>query len=880
MNCMKLYSFVLCFASLIYATESNNVVEIKLDEGYVIEVDTSDKSFESTVLHNSQFLGAIKNNFKNRNVLVVLAFLGLIMGDEHVDLYFSGDKTITFPEESSECNSSCLHLKQKQFYVFGQYVGKYSEIEQVFNNNFSPYYIISGQKFCYIGNLKIHKHTFIDELSNLLFTLYDEIKNSYLVDDNMQNLFVRNKYTNPSEQNVTNPQSISSRLHPNMTDVYEQFFVAFIEKSSLSILLRCSFVFPEVIETYFRIRLQYGKLDATKILQIDLQGYLPNQKSNSRNKTTNNRVKVCITRKWMDSFKRLNNSENIHVLWPMLFSHVRELHLVMKCRYVSFEELLKWRTIIEGKNIGKFVASIFDIHQLPFYYFLEKISLDKSKISVLDLTGCSLCDRDLEVIRDLANLEVLHLPKVIESQNAIVKIFSADSSIGSKLKKLVYDGIIDKSEFYCFEKCPNSLFQTISLDNVEISDRNFQDKDKRFIKRLTFGSDKSMLEFTEHCIEDCITKCPSLNQIVLYNIKQNIGLPNLEVLSFHELTIKFCEMEIDLLTILHFCDSVPIKKVVLEKVIIRYPDDTESISSYNSRKTLQSFSLVESNLLYGRFYDLIKMIRTRKINFVQCNMDMNSLNQAFKSEQMKDLEELEISGNSFSNGYQLDIDNLTNLTSINIINVLRTSKAQKIKYQMCKFSSKRKPRRKKIYCTVLNLSLYPNLTSLVLDIYPKNYSSFKKNLFLAKNLKYLTLHVIAVRIDISKILERNRSIESLCVFGYRKSEMYTTEQEIITSTCKEIALIDIIIKVPTFWKYIANLVQIKTMDIKRLKIETVYENMVSMLYSRISHVRLVIYIKYTAGLVKALNDASNDLKQPNVSFIITDNNVVEPNAHS
>ncbi|ELA45814.1 hypothetical protein VCUG_02699, partial [Vavraia culicis subsp. floridensis] len=350
-----------------------------------------DEVFESTALYQSQFLATIGEKFADKNVLVVLAFLGLVVDKNYADIYFKGNKMIVFPRRSTrDVNIRSSPIKSKQFHAFGQYIKEYSEIRKAMFSEAQCYFMSSDQEIPGVRSLRIHKHVFIDELAKLLRILYDEIESRILVDGNPYNVLFRTEPAVPNAPSEVDQRALSMMPYKKMVDVYNKYYATFIHEMSPSVLTRCHLVFPRVIGIYFCINLQSNHIHA---LGITLQTVFPEHFFEYPSNGEDRNVivtKVSVTRQLIRKLKLIDIKDNTRVLLPVLLSYTSEIHLTIDDRMASLEELIILKKIIKGHNITSFVASIFDIYGFSFHYFVEETSLDKEKVLVLDLSECSL----------------------------------------------------------------------------------------------------------------------------------------------------------------------------------------------------------------------------------------------------------------------------------------------------------------------------------------------------------------------------------------------------------------------------------------------------------------------------------------------------------
>ncbi|ELA47147.1 hypothetical protein VCUG_01336, partial [Vavraia culicis subsp. floridensis] len=481
----------------------------------------------------------------------------------------------------------------------------------------------------------------------------------------------------------------------------------------------------------------------------------------------------------------------------------------------------------------------------------------------------------LRVIGGFVNLETLLLPKIIESETVIARIFSMNDEIGKKLTKLVYNRFIEKSEFVYLKRCSESVHQSLMWDD-EVSINTYSSRQyKRYITTLRFEKDEHGPSSTQIILGEFLRECPHLECIVLVKEDWTIVLPNPDDSIDRKLKIKFIEMKINLPTIRQICESKLVNKIVLERVEITYTEPVETTISDIPKVSLESFICIGLSLQNKGFYDLLEQMQITKLRFTECTVDVELLDRIFNSEQMANLNELMFRKNALCNGSRFDISKLRSLTSINIICVACEPIHNEEMSQVCQFPVERNSSsnylpelENSIYCTMLDLSLHVNLTSLMIDICPQNYSLFKKHVFRAGNLKLLTLHVTDVSIDISKILERNSSIEIMYVVGCKKSQVLVTHHKRVRSQCKELRLMAFIINNSDIFKYIAKLRQIEKLDISHSLLSVEHKKMVRAFYFRVSEVRLSIYVKYADKLIIALKKLNFDAKKNSVSFIV------------
>ncbi|ELA47095.2 hypothetical protein VCUG_01456 [Vavraia culicis subsp. floridensis] len=398
---------------------------------------------------------------------------------------------------------------------------------------------------------------------------------------------------------------------------------------------------------------------------------------------------------------------------------------------------------------------------------------------------------------------------------------------------------------------------------------------KRYITTLRFEKDEHGPSSTQIILGEFLRECPHLECIVLVKEDWTIVLPNPDDSIDRKLRIKFIEMKIDSPTIRQICESKLVNKIVLERVEITYTEPVETTISDIPKVSLESFICIGLNLQNQGFYDLLKQTQVKKMIFVECSIDAKLLDQVFSGEQTIILEELEFQTNTLTNAREFGMSKLRNLTSINIINMTREHVPKKKGLQWCQFpvesnisSSGSSNSQNDTYCTMLNLSLHVQLTSLVIDLCPQNYSLFKKHVFRARSLKNLTLHAIHISIDMSKILERNCSIETICVVGYEQSTVFATKHKHVRSNCKNLKLIDFTISNEDFFKYVAGLKYIEKLNVSRSVVDVNCEEMVQTLGSHESRARLVIRIKYADGLTRALTKSDLDMRNHRVSFIV------------
>lgn len=87
MNLFCFYSSLLGYIISVCGSE-NNMVTIQLREDYEIIVDISDADLCSSLLYRTVISNNLEKILKDRNVFVVLTFLGLVIGENYADSFF------------------------------------------------------------------------------------------------------------------------------------------------------------------------------------------------------------------------------------------------------------------------------------------------------------------------------------------------------------------------------------------------------------------------------------------------------------------------------------------------------------------------------------------------------------------------------------------------------------------------------------------------------------------------------------------------------------------------------------------------------------------------------------------------------------------------
>ncbi|ELA45876.1 hypothetical protein VCUG_02631, partial [Vavraia culicis subsp. floridensis] len=470
--------------------------------------DISDADLCSSLLYRTVISNNLEKILKDRNVFVVLTFLGLVIGENYADSFFKeyAGGTLSLSDTGNRIvNRNDSELCKNYLHLFGQRVKSFSTIASAFRNEFSHYFVLSSKEKPSVSPFGIPKQSFINELMSLLYLLYEYVGLS--VNDRVNRYDILFSDTNTDVE--------ASMQYITLVKVYTSFLHSFVSYTPPSVILQCELVFPKILAMYFGVKLlDCFALRPDSSLETVFVGNIENYEINNGKKDIR-AIEISVNQKFTQIYRSADRKNNIHILLPVLLSHFDAVHLTLDDYYVNFEDLLLLRNMAKKCNITRLVASIFDLDRFSFHAFVRETEVDRGTVFVLDLSGSILADIDLQTLSRFSNLRRLVLPRNIVSSGALSIIFSENSQVCLTLFELVYDQKVTDSDLKLLKKCPYLKYDGIVSERLFNTDDADIDQYKDQITHLLLQDTRNSDNNPKILLSEFFSEFLYLNKITI-----------------------------------------------------------------------------------------------------------------------------------------------------------------------------------------------------------------------------------------------------------------------------------------------------------------------------------------------------------------------------
>lgn len=869
MNLFCFYSSLLGYIISVCGSE-NNMVTIRLREDYEIIVDISDEDLRSSLLYRTEISNNMEKVLKNRNVFVVLTFLGLVVGENYADSFFkehAGGILSSSDTGNRIVNRNASELCKNYLHLFGQRVKSFSTIVSAFQNEFSHYIVLSSKEKSSVGPFGIPKQSFINELMSLLYLLYEYVGLS--VNDRVNRYDILFSDTNTDVE--------ASMQYITLVKVYTNFVHSFVSYTPPSVILQCELVFPKILAMYFGVKLlDCFALRPDSSLETVFVGSIENYEINNGERDIK-AIEISVTRKFTQIYRSTDQNNNIHILLPVLLSHFDAVHLALRDYYVNFEDLLLLRNMVKKCRITRLVASIFDLDRFSFHAFVRETEVDRGTVVILDLSGSILADIDLQTLSRFSGLRRLVLPRNIVSGGALSVIFSENSRICQTLVELVYDQKVTDGDLNLLKRCPYLKYDGIVSERLFSADDADIDQYKDQIAHLLLQDTRNSDTDPKLLLSEYFSEFFYLNKVTIRSDDPQILESLSHALIKRPLTVRLENVGLKASAFLQAISHEMVMNVILEKVSFSH---TESESPLDEQRNiiLRNLTMIKCELEDQKMSKLLSKIGVEQIlEIKRCKIDMQIIKVMVEKNRVERLTSLILDRNKMSNLHEVNIQQLVQLTKIKIILNEAYREPKAMTNQLCCSHTKtdetkrvQSPVSDGFLITMLGLTRCVDLERLEITITKDNCDLVMNHLSMAPRLNHLTLHIQNTDVDVGTILETNKAIQSLTIHGNDTYAVNANDkQSSVESTCREIKLVGINIHKPDLFQYIVRLKNLEKFDISKSSTKFRCFKRVRMFQSCRSQA-LLVFAAYSDDLVTSLiSSDSGSVKRSRFS-ILTD----------